>query len=108
MFIVASAAPTASPNSIRIGIACHRFRVCGQRRGRDLPWEEVAWSLPGHGCSVRKVPDDAVIGCVGVLHVGTRGQRGPGEVVVQVRGGSEAFLAWSDEPLAKGTQVLVV
>jgi hypothetical protein len=57
---------------------------------------------------VRKVPDDAVIGCVGVLHVGTRGQRGPGEVVVQVRGGSEAFLAWSDEPLAKGTQVLVV
>jgi hypothetical protein len=49
-----------------------------------------------------------VIGCVGVLHVGTRGQRGPGEVVVQVRGGSEAFLAWSDEPLAKGTQVLVV
>ncbi|NUR26898.1 MAG: hypothetical protein HOV83_13825 [Catenulispora sp.] len=54
------------------------------------------------------MPDDAVIGCVGVLHVGTRGQRGPGEVVVQVRGGSEAFLAWSDEPLAKGTRVLVV
>lgn len=43
-----------------------------------------------------------------MLHVGTRGQRGPGEVVVQVRGGSEAFLAWSDEPLAKGTRVLVV
>lgn len=57
---------------------------------------------------MRKVPDDAVIGCVGVLHVGTRGQRGPGEVVVQVRGGSEAFLAWSEQPLAKGTQVLVV
>lgn len=57
---------------------------------------------------MRKVPDDAVIGCVGVLHVGTRGQGGPGEAVVQVRGGSEAFLAWSDEPLAKGTRVLVV
>jgi hypothetical protein len=54
------------------------------------------------------VPDDEVIGCLGVLHVGTRGQRGPGEVVVQVRGGSEAFLAWSEEPLAKGTRVLVV
>jgi hypothetical protein len=54
------------------------------------------------------VPDDAVIGCVGVLHVGTRGQGGPGEAVVRVRGGSEAFLAWSDEPLAKGTRVLVV
>ncbi|GAA2034959.1 hypothetical protein GCM10009839_39520 [Catenulispora yoronensis] len=54
------------------------------------------------------MPDDAVIGCVGVLHVGTRGRRGPGEVVVQVRGGSEAFLAWSQEPLAKGTRVLVL
>ena len=57
---------------------------------------------------MRKVPDDAVIGCVGVLHVGTRGLRGPGEVVVQVRGGSEAFLAWSEQPLAKGTRVLVI
>lgn len=57
---------------------------------------------------MRKVPDDAVIGCVGVLHVGTRGQGGPGEAVVQVRGGSEAFLAWSEQPLAKGTRVLVV
>jgi len=57
---------------------------------------------------VRKVPDDAVIGCVGVLHVGTRGQRGPGEAVVKVRGGSEAFLAWSEQPLAKGTRILVV
>lgn len=27
---------------------------------------------------------------------------------MQVRGGSEAFLAWSDEPLPKGTRVLVV
>ena len=57
---------------------------------------------------MRNVPDDAVIGCVGVLHVGTRGERGPGEVVVPVRGGSEAFLAWSEQPLAKGTQVLIV
>ena len=45
---------------------------------------------------------------MGVLHVGTRGQRGPGEAVVQVRGGTEAFLAWSEQPLAKGTRVLVV
>lgn len=27
---------------------------------------------------------------------------------MQVRGGSEAFLAWSEQPLAKGTRVLVV
>ena len=29
MFMVASAAPTASPKTIRTGIACQRFRVCG-------------------------------------------------------------------------------
>jgi hypothetical protein len=41
------------------------------------------------------------------LVVATRGPAGPGEVVVKVRGGSEAFLAWSEQPLAKGTTVLV-
>jgi hypothetical protein len=52
--------------------------------------------------------DDAVIGCAGELLISTRGTAGPGEVLVRIRGGSEAFLAWSDEPLAKGTTVLVV
>lgn len=52
--------------------------------------------------------DDAVIGCTGELLIGTRGPAGPGEVLVRVRGGSEAFLAWSDEPLARGRTVLVV
>ena len=52
--------------------------------------------------------DNAVIGCIGVLHIATRGEHGPGEVYVQVRGGSETFLAWSEEPLARGTRVLVV
>lgn len=52
--------------------------------------------------------DDAVIGCTGELLVGTRGAQGPGEVLVRVRGGTEAFLAWSDDPLPKGATVLVV
>ena len=52
--------------------------------------------------------DDAVIGCTGELLIGTRGPAGPGEVLVRVRGGTEAFLAWSDEPLSKGSTVLVV
>ena len=30
------------------------------------------------------------------------------EVLVKIRGGSEAYLAWSDEPLAKGSTVLVI
>jgi hypothetical protein len=33
---------------------------------------------------------------------------GPGEVLLPVRGGTEAFAAWSDHPVPKHTQVLVV
>ncbi len=50
----------------------------------------------------------AAIGCVGTLTVATRGDRGAGEVLVTVRGAKEAFLAWSDDPLPKGAEVLVV
>ncbi|WP_205875398.1 hypothetical protein [Mycobacterium camsae] len=50
----------------------------------------------------------SVIGCVGTLIVPTRGAEGAGEVLLTVRGTKETFLARSDEPLAKGTHVLVV
>jgi membrane protein implicated in regulation of membrane protease activity len=33
---------------------------------------------------------------------------GPGEIVVGVRGGSESFAAWADEPIAKHQSVVVV
>jgi hypothetical protein len=52
--------------------------------------------------------DEAVVGCVGVLVVATRGAEGPGEVTVTVRGGTEAFIAWSAQPLPRGSRVLVV
>ena len=52
--------------------------------------------------------DISAVGCVGVVTVPTRGADGTGEVLVRVRGGSESYLAWSDEPLAKGTNVLVI
>ncbi len=54
------------------------------------------------------VADVSPIGCEGVITVATRGDFGPGEVLVKIRGGSEAFIAWSPEPLAKGTAVLVI
>ncbi|MEU2743174.1 hypothetical protein ABZ656_49990 [Streptomyces sp. NPDC007095] len=54
------------------------------------------------------VQDEAVIGCTGELLIGTRGTAGPGEILVRVRGGSETFLAWSQEPLPVGATVLVV
>jgi hypothetical protein len=50
---------------------------------------------------------ESPVGRSGKLTVATRGAEGPGEVLVQVRGGTEAYIAWSEEPLAKGTEVLV-
>ena len=52
--------------------------------------------------------DESSIGRVGVLTVATRGQGGPGEVHIKIRGGSETFLAWSEKPLPKGATVLVI
>ena len=52
--------------------------------------------------------DTAVVGCIGQIIVATRGSAGPGEVLVKIRGGSEAFIAWSPEPLPRGTTVLVI
>jgi hypothetical protein len=52
--------------------------------------------------------DEALIGCIGKLLVASRGAAGPGEVLVSIRGGSEAFIAWSAEPLPKGATVLVI
>ena len=54
------------------------------------------------------VSDVSAIGCVGTLIVATRGADGAGEVLLTVRGSKETFLARSDEPLPKGTKVLVV
>jgi hypothetical protein len=53
------------------------------------------------------MPDTPVVGCSGVLTVATRGAAGPGEVLVKIRGGRETYLAWSEQPLARGTKVLV-
>jgi hypothetical protein len=53
-------------------------------------------------------PETEVIGSIGVISIATRGVAGPGEVMVKIRGGSEAYIAWSPEPLARGTTVLVI
>ena len=52
--------------------------------------------------------DVSLIGCIGVLTVATRGPAGPGEVLVKVRGGREAYIAWSSEPIRRGSAVLVI
>ncbi len=57
--------------------------------------------------NVGVTPDESAVGCTGTVIVATRGEQGPGEVLVKVRGGTEAYLAWSEQPLAKGTEILV-
>ncbi|HUY50524.1 MAG TPA: hypothetical protein VMV92_33255 [Streptosporangiaceae bacterium] len=55
------------------------------------------------------MPGDAsLIGSIGVLIIATRGQAGPGEVLLKIRGGSEAYIAWSAEPIPRGSTVLVI
>jgi membrane protein implicated in regulation of membrane protease activity len=48
-----------------------------------------------------------VLGAIGVVTVPI-GDGRPGEVVLKVRGGTEAFAAWADEPIGKHTRVVVV
>jgi hypothetical protein len=52
--------------------------------------------------------DGAEVGAVGVVTVATRGSSGPGEVHIRIRGGTETYRAWSEQPLVRGTTVLVV
>jgi hypothetical protein len=52
--------------------------------------------------------ETSLIGSIGVLIVATRGPDGPGEVMVKIRGGSEAYIAWSPTPLPRGQTVLVI
>ena len=52
--------------------------------------------------------DQSLIGAIGIVVVATRGEAGPGEVLLKVRGGTEAYLAWSTEPIRKGATVLVI
>ena len=52
--------------------------------------------------------DLSPVGLVGHLSVATQGDDGPGEAVFRIRGGTEAFIARSPEPLRRGQQVVCV
>jgi membrane protein implicated in regulation of membrane protease activity len=52
--------------------------------------------------------ESSVIGRLGRVIVATRGRDGAGEISVQIRGSRETFLAWSEVPVAAGTEVIVV
>jgi hypothetical protein len=48
-----------------------------------------------------------IVGVIGRITVPIPAN-GPGEVLLPVRGGTEAYAAWSDRPIEKHAQVLVV
>ena len=50
---------------------------------------------------------DGLVGAIGRVTVPIPDE-GPGEVLLPVRGGTEAFAAWADEPIAKHTRVMVI
>lgn len=54
------------------------------------------------------VVDDALQGLVGEVVTRVRGPVDPGEVRVLYRGAFETFLAYGDEPIARGSSVLVL
>jgi hypothetical protein len=49
----------------------------------------------------------SLIGTIGRVTVSIP-VNGPGEVLLAVRGGSEAFAAWSDEPIPRHSRVVVI
>lgn len=50
---------------------------------------------------------ESLIGKVGRVTVSIPAD-GPGEVLLPVRGGTEAFAAWSDEPIPRHRRIVVV
>jgi hypothetical protein len=78
--------------------------LLGRAARRDTEWNDHCRGCQG-GEAMR---DLTAVGRVGVLVVATRGTDGAGEVLLSLRGASESLLAWSDEPLAKGTHVMVI
>ena len=59
------------------------------------------------GADVAKGPEPGLLGTVGLVTVAIPAA-GPGEVPLPVRGGTETFAAWSDEPIARHTRIVVV
>ncbi|MGH9101539.1 MAG: hypothetical protein ACRDYD_00915 [Acidimicrobiales bacterium] len=52
--------------------------------------------------------EDRLIGEVGFVTTRIGGRDKAGEVQIRLRGGSETFIAYGDEPIEKGRQVLVL
>lgn len=53
-------------------------------------------------------PNESPVGLAGRITIATRGKDGPGEVELRIRGGTEVFIAHSDNALPRGAAVIVL
>ncbi len=51
--------------------------------------------------------EDSPAGRTGYVTVAIPGRGRPGEVLVAIRGGTEHFLAYADQPIERGVEVIV-
>ena len=72
---------------------------------RETEGQESPLVIDDSGSAGRSGGD--LVGLIGRVTVAVR-EGHPGEVLLPVRGGTEAFAAWSDEPIRKGLHVVVV
>jgi len=61
----------------------------------------------GSRLAVSADADQGLLGTIGRVTVSIPAG-GPGEVLLPVRGGTEAFAAWSDEPIPRHSRIVVV
>lgn len=68
-------------------------------------WSPATWSMVGHMSTLG--PED-LVGRTAYVRTAIPGGQEPGEVVIRIRGGSEAFIAYADDPVPHGAEVVVV
>ena len=64
-------------------------------------------SRPAEAVGVAADAEPSLVGVTGRVTVSIPAN-GPGEVLLPVRGGTEVFAAWADEPISKHTHVMVI
>ena len=77
---------------------CIRFAVCTSTHPQ----------CPRTAAAVVSKSDESPIGLAGRIVTPTRGEAGPGEVELRIRGGTEVFMARSADPLPCGAAVIVL
>jgi hypothetical protein len=69
---------------------------------------EMPWGGGRSGMGMADRSTETVVGKLGRVITRVRGTDRAGEIIVQIRGGTETFLAYADEEIGVGASVLVI